>query len=314
MARRNQRRRPPEPAGPAGFLVVDKPAGQTSHDVVDAARRWLGTRRVGHLGTLDPQATGVLPLAVRSATKLIPFIEGGVKEYDGTIVLGSETDTLDREGTVTVRSDGPLPDRPEIEKAMEAFRGDVQQIPPMYSAVKKNGIPLHRLARQGQEVEREPKWVVIHRFECTRYEPPELDVTVACSAGTYVRVLAEDLGRALGCGAHLGPLRRTRSGAFVSSQAHSFDVLERAAEAGEIEALLIPPVEALGFPSLDLSRDQQLRVRDGGDLPAGPLHRLVPGTRVSLLDQGGELLAVAELRPDHRLAPIRVLPDEARGG
>jgi tRNA pseudouridine55 synthase len=291
---------------------VDKPAGQTSHDVVDAARRWLGTRRVGHLGTLDPQATGVLPLAVRSATKLIPFIEGGVKEYDGTIVLGSETDTLDREGAVTVRSNRPLPDRPEIEKAMEAFRGDIQQVPPMYSAVKKNGVPLHRLARQGQEVEREPKWVVIHRFECTRYDPPELDVTVACSAGTYVRVLAEDLGRALGCGAHLGPLRRTRSGVFLSSQAHSFEVLERAAEAGGVEGMLIPPVEALGFPSIELSRDQQIRVRDGGDLPAGPLHRLVPGTRVSLVDQQGELLAVAELRPDHRLQPIRVLPDEAR--
>lgn len=314
MTRRNQRRRPAEPAGPAGFLVVDKPAGQTSHDVVDAARRWLGTRRVGHLGTLDPQATGVLPLAVRSATKLIPFLEGGVKEYDGTIVLGSETDTLDREGTVTVRSDGPLPDRPEIEKAMEAFRGDVQQIPPMYSAVKQNGVPLHRLARQGQEVEREPKWVVIHRFECIRYEPPELDVAVACSPGTYVRVLAEDLGRALGCGAHLGPLRRTRSGAFRSGQAHPSEALERAAEAGEIEAWLMPPVEVLGFPSLELSRDQQRRVRDGGDLPAGSLHRLAPGSRVSLLDQQGELLAVAELRPDHRLQPIRVLPDAPRGG
>lgn len=313
MKRRTQRRRRPEPAGPAGFLVVDKPAGRTSHDVVDAARRWLGTRRVGHLGTLDPQATGVLPLAVRSATKLIPFIEGGAKGYDGTIVLGSETDTLDREGEVTARSDRPLPARAEIEKAMAAFRGDVQQIPPMYSAVKKDGIPLHRLARQGREVEREPKWVVIERFESLRYEPPELDVSVACSAGTYVRVLAAELGRVLGCGAHLGPLRRTRSGPFELAEAHDFEALERAAEAGEIEGLLIPSVDALGFPILKLTREQSIRVRNGGDLPAGEHHRLLPGTRVSLVDGEGELLAVAALGPDHRLQPLRVLPSEAHG-
>lgn len=314
MARRNQRRRRPEPAGPSGFLIVDKPAGRTSHDVVDAARRWLGTRRVGHLGTLDPQATGVLPLAVRSATKLIPFIEGGTKEYDGTFVLGLETDTLDREGEVTARFEGALPGREKVDEAIRGFRGDIQQVPPMYSAVKKDGVPLHRLARQGQEVEREPKWVVIERFESLRYDPPELDVAVACSAGTYVRVLAAELGRVLGCGAHLGPLRRTRSGPFRIDEAHDFEVLEEAARSGEVEKRLIAPAEALGFPILKLTRDQQVRVRHGGDLAAGEHHRLVPGTRISLVDEAGELLAVAELRPDHRLQPLRVLPAEGQGG
>ena len=310
MARRNQKRRRPEPPGPSGFIIVDKPAGQTSHDVVDAARRWFATRRVGHLGTLDPQATGVLPLAIRSATKLIPFIEGGSKGYDGTIVLGAETDTLDGEGEITARSDGPLPGLVEIEKAMEAFRGDIQQVPPMYSAVKKDGIPLHRLARQGQEVEREPKWVVIDRFEPIRYEPPELDVSVVCSAGTYVRVLAAELGRALGCGAHLGGLRRTHSGPFQLEAAHGFEALEEAAEAGRIDGLLISSVEALGFPILSVDGEQRVRIRNGGDLPAGEHHRLVPGSRISIVDEDGELLAVGEVRADHRVWPLRVLPPE----
>jgi tRNA pseudouridine55 synthase len=221
MARRSQRRKRPEPPGPSGFIVVDKPSGRTSHDVVDEARRWFGTKRVGHLGTLDPQATGVLPLAIRSATKLIPFIEGGAKGYDGTIVLGSETDTLDHEGAVLRRFSGTLPDREAVEDALTAFRGDIQQIPPMYSAVKKNGVPLHRLARRGEEVERDPKWVTIDELELTRFESPELDVRVLCSTGTYVRVIASDLGTALGCGAHLGGLRRTRSGPFLLDSART---------------------------------------------------------------------------------------------
>jgi len=212
MARRSQRRRRSEPPGPSGFIVVDKPSGRTSHDVVDEARRWFGTKRVGHLGTLDPQATGVLPLAIRAATKLVPFIEGGAKGYDGTIVLGVETDTLDHEGAVLRRFSGTLPERPAVEEALNAFRGDIQQIPPMYSAVKKDGVPLHRLARRGEEVERDPKWVTIDDLELTRFESPELDVRIRCSSGTYVRVIAADLGTALGCGAHLGGLRRTRSG------------------------------------------------------------------------------------------------------
>lgn len=310
MARRNQRRRKPEAPGPSGFLVVDKPSGQTSHDVVDAARRWLGTRRVGHLGTLDPQATGVLPLAIRAATKLIPFIEGGAKGYDGTIVLGSETDTLDHEGTVLTRFEGALPDRETVEAALAGFVGDIQQIPPMYSAVKQGGVPLHKLARQGQEVEREPKWVTFEKIEMTRFEPPELDVRVLCSAGTYVRVLAEDLGRKLGCGAHLGPLRRTRSGPFFLDEARTFEELEAAAAAGEIDSMLISPADALDFPALVISPEQRIRLQNGGDLPSGDLHRERPGTRISILDTEEQFLAVGELRPDRRIWPLRVLPPE----
>jgi tRNA pseudouridine55 synthase len=241
---------------------------------------------------------------------MIPFIEGGRKGYDGTVVLGSETDTLDCEGQVLSRFEGELPDRATVEAALEDFRGDVQQVPPMYSAVKKDGVPLHKLARQGQEVEREPKWVTIASLEMTRFESPEFDLRVMASAGTYVRVLAADLGKKLGCGAHLGPLRRTQSGPFGIAQAHTSETLSEAAELGKIDEMLIPPEIALGFPVLKVSPDQADRIRNGGDLPSGELHRGAPGTRISVLDETGEFIAVAELRADRRVWPLRVLPQE----
>lgn len=310
MSRRSPRRSRPERPGPSGFLVVDKPAGRTSHDIVDEARRWLGTRRVGHLGTLDPQATGVLPLAIRQATKLIHYIEDKQKVYDGTIVLGIETDTLDAEGEVVARHDGPLPSRDQVLAALARFRGDVQQVPPMYSAVKKDGVPLHRLARQGIDVEREPKWITIDELELLRFEPPAFDLRVRCSAGTYVRVLASDLGRALGCGAHLSALRRTQSGPFRIEQARTVAECADAAAKEELEASLIPPALALGFPTLTIAGEQQRRLQNGGDLAAGDLHREPPGTRVALLDVAGQILAVAELGADRRLWPLRVLAAE----
>ena len=204
MARRRNRRDDERP-GPAGFLVVDKPQGWTSHDVVDAARGWLGTRRVGHLGTLVPLATGVLPLAIRQATKLVPFLEGGRKGYRGSIRLGEETNTLDAEGVILRSYDGPFTSEDEVLKAMQAFVGEIEQIPPMFSAVKRDGVPLHRLAREGREVERPPKLVSIHRLELVKYTAPIVQIEVDCSAGTYVRALASDLGARLGCGAHLDP-------------------------------------------------------------------------------------------------------------
>ncbi len=311
MAKRNQRRKRTEPPGPSGFIVVDKPAGRTSHDVVDLVRGWFGTRRVGHLGTLDPQATGVLPLAIRAATKLIPFMEGAAKGYDGTVVLGAETDTLDHEGVVLRSFSGALPDRETTLSALSKFRGDIQQIPPMYSAVKIDGVPLHRLARRGEEVPREPKWVTIDELEMTRFESPELDIRVLCSSGTYVRVIAADLGEALGCGAHLGGLRRTQSGPFRLDAARTVDDFEAAVESGKTDSMLIPLEEALGFPVHCISGEQLHRLRNGGDLPAGDLHRAAPGTRVSVLDDSGDFLAVAEVRPDRRLWPLRVLPRES---
>jgi tRNA pseudouridine55 synthase len=292
--------------------VVDKPRGATSHDVVNWARRWLGTRRVGHLGTLDPLATGVLPLAVREATKLVPFIEDGAKSYAGSVRLGLTTDTLDAEGEVLRRSDGPFPDEAELRVALQGFVGEIEQLPPMYSAVKQGGVPLHRLARQGRVVERAPKTVTIQRLELVKYSPPDVELEVDCTRGTYVRVLAADLGQRLGCGAYLASLRRTRSGSFTEDQALGTALLEREALAGRVEARLVPEVNALGMPVLRLGREEARRVFHGGEIPA-PDPALVAGDRVAALEPGGELLAVLEVQPARRLHPLRVLRSLAPG-
>ena len=312
MSRRGRRRGRERP-GPAGFLVVDKPRGWTSHDVVEAVRRRLGTRRVGHLGTLDPLATGVLPLAVREATKLVPFLEGGAKSYAGTIRLGLETDTLDAEGRVVRRHEGPYPDEAALRAGLVAFTGEIEQVPPMFSAVKVGGVPLHRLARQGQEVERAPKRVRIERFELVNYSPPDAQIEVDCSAGSYVRALAADLGRHLGCGAYLASLRRTRSGPFTEDQALEKALLAREAEAAGIEVRIIPPATVLGFPVLRLTPEEERRVLHGGKIPARDIP-LVPGRRVSALEPGGELIAVLEVCPGRCLRPVRVLRSLATPG
>jgi tRNA pseudouridine55 synthase len=317
MTRRRRRGRA-EPPGPAGFLVVDKPPGWTSHDVVDAARGWLGTRRVGHLGTLDPQATGVLPLAVREATKLVPFFEGSerggpdesltVKVYVGTLRLGVETETQDREGRELRRYDGALPDEATLRKTLEGFVGEIEQVPPMYSAVKHHGVPLHRLARQGQQVERAPRRVHIERIDLRRYTPPDVEVEVECSPGTYLRTLAADAGAELGCGAHLAALCRTRSGPFTLEQALGVDALAREAEAGRIAEHLIPPARGLGLPTVALAAPELRRLGHGGEIDAPAALRGTPlGTRLSALDADDRLVAVVELRADRCLHPVRVL-------
>jgi len=297
-----------ERPGPAGFLVVDKPSGQTSHDVVDAARRWLGIRRVGHLGTLDPQATGVLPLVVRGATKLAPFFGHGNKTYVGTVRLGVVTDTLDGEGEVLKRYEGVLPDEARVRAALTAFVGEIEQIPPMFSAVKRGGVALYKLARQGEEVERESKKVVVHRLELLRFDSPDLEIEVECGSGTYVRTLAHDLGQALGCGGHLASLRRLQSQPFGIEMAHTFEACEEAARAGKMDDLLIPPEKGLGFPIVRLAAQGARRVENGGDISPGTLERSRPGTRVAALGADGRMIAILELRADRRLWPLRVLP------
>ena len=305
MARRGKRRGEEAP-GVSGFLVVDKPAGWTSHDVVDAARGWFGTRRVGHLGTLDPLATGVLPLAIRAATKLVPYVQDREKGYAGAIRLGRVTDTLDAEGRVLREYDGPWPDEARVEEAIQSLVGDLDQVPPMFSAVKKDGVPLHKLAREGREVEREPKRIHVERFALRKYDPPRLEIEVECSGGTYVRVLASDLGERLGCGAHLADLRRTRSGPFTLDQACSPETLRVEAESGEIERRLISPLVALGLPALRVSADEIDRIAQGSEITADRAPD-VPGTRMVAHDDEGQVIGVLELRPGRRLRPLRVL-------
>jgi tRNA pseudouridine55 synthase len=306
MTRRSRRAEEP---GPSGFLIADKPPGLTSHDVVNAARRWFGTRRVGHLGTLDPRATGVLPLAVRDATKLAPYVASDPKIYVGSIRLGVATDTYDAEGEVVRRHEGELPSEEKVRAALADFVGEIDQVPPMYSSVKHGGEPLHRLARRGETVERAPRRVRIDRIDVHAFRPPDVEIQVECSGGTYVRCLAEDLGVALSCGAHLLHLRRTRSGPFGLDGAVQMEEMAAAAERGEAESHLIPAQDGLAMPRVELPAADARRVQHGGDVPcppvAGPPPR--PGRRVAAIDPAGRLLAIMDVRPDRRLHPVRVL-------
>ncbi|HEX4462515.1 MAG TPA: tRNA pseudouridine(55) synthase TruB, partial [Polyangia bacterium] len=208
-----------------GVLVVDKPRGVTSFDIVAMTRRALGVRRVGHAGTLDPLATGVLPVCVGDATKLVPFLMGGDKEYEAEARLGVTTDTLDAEGQVTSEMDAAGIGRADVEAALAGFRGAIRQRPPMHSALKVNGQRLYDLARQGIEVDRVERPIVVHSLTLTAFESPTLALHVRCGKGTYIRSLVADLGAALGVGAHMTALRRTRVGAFTLANAVTPDAL-----------------------------------------------------------------------------------------
>src|SRR5215510_12124611 len=201
-------------ATPDGVLLVDKAEGMTSHDVVALVRRKLQVRKVGHCGTLDPIATGLLLITVGRGTKVQDLLMSEDKEYAGTFALGVTTDTQDRQGEVIKERPVPQLDEDQIRAAFERFRGDFYQLPPMVSAKKHGGVPLYKLAREGKVVEREPRLVHVYRYTIDRIELPEFDFTVLCSKGFYVRTYAHDIGETLGCGAHLKSLRRTKSGRF----------------------------------------------------------------------------------------------------
>lgn len=197
-----------------GVLLVDKSPDMTSHDVVAVARRCLRTKKIGHCGTLDPMATGMLILVIGTGTKLQDLLMSEDKEYTGTLRLGATTSTQDREGEILEEKPVPPFTETDIQSAFDAYRGDFYQTPPMVSAVKIDGVPLYKLARQGKEVERKPRFVRVYDSKISRIELPEVDFRIVCSKGFYVRTYAHDIGQKLGCGAHLTELRRTRSGHF----------------------------------------------------------------------------------------------------
>jgi tRNA pseudouridine55 synthase len=228
-----------------GFVVIDKPVGITSHDVVSRVRRILGTRKVGHTGTLDPFATGVLPVAVNDGTKVIPFLDEGSKSYEALLRLGVTTDTLDMTGTILSESDPFGISQDQFIASISNFSGSITQIPPMYSAIKQNGQPLYKLARQGLEVERKARDVEIYSIELLSFDLPHAAIRVVCSRGTYIRTLADDIGLQLGCGAALQELRRTASGPFHIEDAVSLAELEIAAGEGRVKALCRSPLSAL---------------------------------------------------------------------
>ena len=247
-----------------GVLVVDKPAGMTSHDVVDEVRRRLSTRRVGHGGTLDPDATGVLVLGVGRATRLLSFCQSAPKRYRATAVLGVTTSTQDASGEVLARRSTEGVGPAEVKAALGALTGEISQVPPMVSAVKVGGERLYRKARRGEDVEREPRRVTVYRLELTGWRPggtPEADLEIECSAGTYVRTLVHDLGQTLGCGAFLAALRRVASGGFGEADAVPLDQVS--------VHDLRPALEALRhLPHLAVDEQGARAVAHGRPLPA----------------------------------------------
>lgn len=229
---------------PEGILLVDKPSGITSHDVVDRVRRLFHMKRVGHAGTLDPMATGLMLILVGKATKVSQYLMSMDKEYAGTLKLGEETDSQDADGEVLVRKEVPELAEDIVRAEMKTFMGDQYQTPPMFSAKKVNGQPLYKLARKGKTIAREPRVIHISKFEMTAFSAPEISFLVACSKGAYVRTLAHDLGQKLGCGAHLNALRRTGVGKFRIEEADTLEVLKEASST-VLRKKLVPVLQAV---------------------------------------------------------------------
>jgi tRNA pseudouridine55 synthase len=289
-----------------GLLLLDKVGGMTSHDVVRRLRRLAGLRRIGHAGTLDPMATGLLLVALGETTRLLEFLMGGEKSYRATLKLGEVTDTQDAEGEILERRPVPNFSMDQLLAVARTLTGPIQQLPPMYSALKKDGIPLYRLARRGVEVERESRTVEIRRLQILAVENDLLTMEVDCSKGTYIRTLAHDLGQRLGTGAHLTALRRLGSGAFSVAEAHTLANLE--ALTREQLPLLSPAETLRGMVQLQLLPAAIPRLRCGipptlADL--GEAAVMPEEGEVTALLQGDRLLSVA------RFAPARLL--EKRG-
>ncbi|MFN8041492.1 MAG: tRNA pseudouridine(55) synthase TruB [Acidimicrobiales bacterium] len=299
--------RPPEEQRRDGVAVIDKEAGWTSHDVVAKARGILRNKKIGHSGTLDPDATGVLVLGVGRVTRLLRFLTVLGKTYTCEIVLGVETSTLDASGEVVATHDMAGVALADVQAAAAALTGDILQVPPMVSAVKVDGVRLHELARRGEEVERQPRPVHVSRFDVAAVagEPGVFTAEVACSSGTYVRTLAADLGTALGGGAHLRNLRRTAVGSFTEAEARPLDDIE----------VLAPAVALRDHPSVVVEGDVATAVTHGKVLPAAVLGVDLPGDGVpalwAVLSPAGDLLAVYERHKGDTVKPAVVLAPAA---
>ncbi|MBC7234307.1 MAG: tRNA pseudouridine(55) synthase TruB, partial [Chloroflexi bacterium] len=273
-----------------GVLNIDKPQGLTSHDVVARVRRLTGQRRVGHAGTLDPSATGVLILCVGRATRILEYLTEGTKRYRATIRFGLVTDTWDATGRPVAQGDWHGLTLEALEKALERFRGHIEQVPPLYSALKHKGQPLYRLARRGIEVERPSRAVDIYALHVVSWHPPDLTLEIECSKGTYIRSLAHDLGQTLGPGAHLAALTRLAVGRFTLGDAVPLALFEEAARQGRWQEYLIPLREALGhLPMVMVDAEQAKRIVHGRAVPLDVQGR--PDI-VCALDPAGRLLAI----------------------
>ncbi len=301
-----------------GILVVSKPAGPTSHDVIDTVRRLTGVRRVGHGGTLDPFAMGVLPVFIGRATRMVDYHRGDAKHYRASVVFGASSTTDDIDGEMTP-GQGPAPERAAVEAALASFRGQIEQVPPDHSAVHVGGKRAYELARGGEKPEIAARTVTIHALELTEWdtadpERPMAVLEVHCSAGTYVRSLARDLGQLLGCGAYLGALTRTASGPFGLDAAHSLEHVRSELAAGNLGSLLLAPdtgldhIPMVRIPDADraaIARGQIIRVRGTISGPVDPAEVLEGAEVVRVLDERGSLAAMAHVTKG-RLYPDKV--------
>jgi tRNA pseudouridine55 synthase len=271
-----------------GILIIDKPSGLTSHDVVNRVRRTTKVRQVGHAGTLDPLATGVLVVCLGQATRVSEYLLGHDKSYRATIRLGVETNTYDADGKVVATRDVNV-DRVAVEQALTRFIGEIQQVPPMYSAIKREGQKLYELARQGIEIEREARSVIIHSIKLRSYQAPNVTIDVRCSAGTYIRSIAHDLGELLGTGGHLIELRRTAAGPFTIEHAITLDTFEAVAHEDRWDTQLRSIGEALSdWPPVVLTEADRVRAVNGAPI----LSLKLAGTRCRAHDEHGNLIAL----------------------
>lgn len=275
----------------SGVIVVDKPVGMTSHDVVQVVRNGTNIRRVGHTGTLDPRASGVLVLLLGPAVRLSEYISASDKRYQAVIQLGRTTDTFDGEGR-TIQSKPVDVSKEQFLGALQDYIGEIQQVPPPYSAIKVGGRKAYNMARAGEEVELEPRKIIIYSADLLEWQPPEAIIDVYCSSGTYIRCMANDLGRDLGCGGFLSGLRRIKSGRFTLRDAVSLKKLQEAFTSGDWTKYVIPAAEALAdWPSVPLTEQQVADIRHG--------HRIPAETGVGKMARGlgptGELIALLEL-------------------
>jgi tRNA pseudouridine55 synthase len=287
-----------------GVITINKPSGVTSHDVVESVRKILHEKRIGHTGTLDPLATGVLVLCVGRATRIAQYLEAGEKEYKAIMRLGVTTDTLDAEGQILETRSYTPPDRQKIIDVLKGFTGSIMQRPPAYSAVKVAGVPSYKLARVGKAELLKPRAVTIQSIELTAYEDPVASLSVRCSKGVYIRTLCAEIGEALGMGAHLIGLERTRSGRFSLDHAITLDSLRATMMAGNAEQVITPIDDALAaFPAIPISDAETVRVLHGNQISCPSSFANITGDRVRLHSPSGRLLGIARivagvLKPD----------------
>lgn len=305
------KRRRPKGRPVNGILLLDKPIGGSSNKTLQDVKHIFKAAKAGHTGNLDPLASGMLPLCFGEATKISAFLLDADKHYMGICKLGVRTTTADCEGEIIEERPVPELTESQIEAVLEKFRGEIQQIPPMYSALKQNGVPLYKLAREGKVVEREPRTVQIYQLELVSFNGDELELSVSCSKGTYIRTLVEDIGEILGCGAHLIQLRRTKVGPFEEAGMVTMEQIKAAAEEGThtLDDFLLPMEDALkSWPDIILTENSLFYVQQGQpvQVPQAPAEGLV-----RLFSQSGKFIGVGQVLDDGRVGPKRLMQQKS---